>query len=297
MIDWLNWAPYIVVAGIVAFALFVIFNYVRVKKLPPVPSEHETELGSFRIVVVSCSGSSDVFDGDLYTFKTFFKEAKVRAWEKGLDEKYVKKIGKCLETAKKVYCYAMRQGTKKLAFISFGTALEVTFTAQEGRKFVVAQQLAPKVNGDFEYLPIVPIDQTRWEVSSNVYKEISEYSETAKILREKTPLAEELQAEKEENRVLKAKMTGFADEIGDLRDEAEYWKFEAKRREAQEKSEEGFRVPRIIRQGIPFGILAVAGYLISSMIPQVTQYSPYSPFLVAIILPGICYAIKKAIHK
>jgi uncharacterized protein YlzI (FlbEa/FlbD family) len=273
---------------VVAVLAFFVFSYIRTRKMPTVPIQYETELGLFRIIVCH-SKTSDLFEGVLYTFSSFLESAKAKPWEESLDKETLVKIKTCLDQSSEVHCYAMRQGMKKIGFIDVGPSLETKFTTQEGYKLVIAERIGSVVALDYEYVSLTPIDQKDWTLDESAIEKIEGNVQTAVSLRQGTPLVEQLNAEQEKNRVMQSKVDQLADEVGRLKDEVEYWKYEAKR--GIEKVEAAFQIPNWIKTYVPYAILFIIGYGIA---PQVTTYHP-ALVGVGLVLAG--FIVRKLLKK
>ena len=123
-----------------------------------------------------------------------------------------------------------------------------------------------------------------YELNPQDYENLGKTGQIVALVNEKGPLLQELKAEKDKNHVLQTKVDDLADDVGKLKDEVEYWKYEAKSKGVEEKEEKGVRIPKFIRKILPYGILFVIGYAVSPSIPQLGDYHPAILGVVLVIL-------------
>lgn len=192
--DILSWVPWIAVSVLSAVTVFIILNHIRTKRLPPTD---EPVVGEYRIELDV--GTHNVpYEGTLYYFNKFLDGISLKKWEKTLDQDTIEKIKKVLDASGKLHYYAMRQGTKKIAFISIGRPLETCFKTQGNHKLVLASGRIGKERGQFhEYITLEPVDQNTFTLNPDASKKFPDLTDALAILREKTPLVEELEIYKE----------------------------------------------------------------------------------------------------
>jgi hypothetical protein len=297
--DWLSWAPWIIASIVAAVLAFVAFNYVRTRKLPPTD---EPVVGDYRIEV-DVGTHITSFEGTLYYNNKYLSQRFLYAFAQKLTkqdqvtEDQVNGLKEFLQA--NAYWYAMRLGTKKLAFISLFHAIETTpfFKTEEktAKKVVHATGSFNKqeISG-FQQVTMEPINLSSYELNPQNYEILDNTGKMVALINEKGPLLQELIAEKEKNRVMQSKVDDLADGVGRLKDEVEYWKHEAKRKGVETAEEEATQIPQIIRRLLPYGILFIIGYVISPATPQLAEYHPA---LIGGLLAVAGFLIRKVLRK
>lgn len=276
--DLYAWAPYIFATIATSIVAFFILNYIRTRKLPPTD---EPVVGEYHIEV-DVGTHIIPFEGTLYYFNKLLNPRYLHTFAKILSKKktptnaQLKKFKSFLK--EKAFLYAMRQGTKKLAFIALQHPIETTpyFKTEEGtgRKIVHATGTIGNETKGFQHVTMEPINLSDYTLNPKDYDVLNNLGEMLRTLYEKAPLMQELEAEKEKNRVMQSKVNGMADEVGRLKDEVEYWKYEAKRKGIEKAEETRIRIPDWLRKIVPYAILFAIGYVVSPTIPQLSDYHP-----------------------
>jgi hypothetical protein len=289
MMDLYGLLPLIMVSIVGAITIFVLIHYLRTKKLPPTD---EPVVGEYRIEV-DVGTHIIPFEGTLYYNTKYLNEqlfhqfAQVITKQDKVTKEQVNELKEYLQ--KKCHCYAMRSGTKKLAFLSLEHPIETTpfFKTEEGtgKKIVHATGFFTRneIHG-FQQITFEPVSLRNYELNPQDYENLGKTGQIVALINEKGPLLQELKAEKEKNRVLQSKVDDLADDVGKLKDEVEYWKYEAKSKGVEEKEEKGVRIPKFIRKILPYGILFIIGYAVSPSIPQLGDYHPAILGVVLVIL-------------
>lgn len=266
---------YIFATGIVGVTIFTVLWWLRTKKLPPTD---EPVVGEYRIEVDV--GSHIVpFEGTLYYFNKLLNVQHLRTYAKTLEENgeesdldEVKR-----ELKEKAHLYAMRLGTKKLAFISLYHPVEIRpfFKSEQGtgRKIVHATGTIGKSTKGFQHITMEPIDLSSCELNPRDYEAFDKVGKLLTTLLEKAPLIEQIEAKEEQLRIVRNKADEFADELARKEDESQYWKELYKKKGAAPPAEkEGISVPPIIKNLLFFGVLFAIGYGVSSAILQLVEY-------------------------
>ena len=292
--DFYAWAPQIFAVIAISVVAFFIFVYIRTRKVPPTD---EPTVGEYRIEL-DVGTHIIPFEGTLYYFNKLLNPRHLHAFagtlstEGKVTESDLNELKNFLQ--ENGFFYAMRQGIKKLAFVSLYHPIETTpyFKTEEktGRKIVHATGTVGKETRGFQHVTMEPIDLGDYTLNPKDYSQLDNTGSLLTLLRETAPLIQELGAEKEKNRVIQSKVDSLADEVGNLKDEAEYWKHEAKRKGVEKIEEERFKFPGWILKVLPYGVLFIIGYALSPAIPQLADYHPV--FLgVGLVIAG--YVVKR----
>jgi hypothetical protein len=290
--------PYAAAIVFVSFALFVVWNYIKTKKMPPTD---EPMVGDYRIELDV--GTHFVsFEGTLYYFNKLLNPQHLHAYDKTIPDKKIRENLESLhKTLKKdAYFYAMRVGIKKLAFISLNHPIEVApyFKSEQGtgKKVVHATGFIGKPTRDFQPITIIPIDLSKNTLNPTTFDSLNHTGQLLMTLHEKAPLLEEISAKEQQLRVFKSKVDDMDDEIGKLTDEKEWWKHLAKKLgySGEPSEEKGFTLPAIIKTFAPYGLLFIVGYAVS---PHLLPQTEYHPALLGGVLVAIGFVGKWLIQK
>lgn len=293
------YTPLIITTIAAAIALFLVFNYFRTKKLPPTD---EPVVGDYRIEV-DVGTHIIPFEGTLYYNTKYLNPQFAYTFGKQItkgDKVTTDEMTKLHDHLKeKGHFYAMRMGTKKVAFISLEHPIEMKpfFKTEEntGKKIVHATGFYSKheING-FQQVTFSPIDLSINSLNPPSFELLENTGKLVALVNEKGPLLQQITTEQEKNRILQGKVDGLADEVGKKTDELEYWKELAKRKGIESTEKEGFRIPPIIRTITFYGALFVIGLVITPSIPQLENIP--SP-LVGVGLTVVGYIIRRLLKK
>lgn len=276
--DWLVWMPYIVASIVIAVVAFFILNYLRTKKLPPTD---EPVVGEYHIGLAV--GTHIIpFQGTLHYFTKFLNPRYLNTFAQKLNDgstvtkEDINAFRDYLQSD--AHFYAMRQGTKKVAFISLHPIeMSPYFKTEQGsglKQVYATGDYAPEEIGGFQVVSMTPIDQSTYTLNPPDYTKLDKTGKILATIFEKAPLLQELEAEQQKNKVMQGKVDEMADEVGRLKDEVEYWKYEAKRKGIAEPEEEGIKLPKWLKILVPYGISFGMGWLVFQNIPQLAQYHP-----------------------
>lgn len=296
MIDWLAWTPWIMAAILGAVIAFIVFNWFRTKKMPPTD---EPVVGEYRIEV-DVGTHIVAFEGTLYYFRNILNPNHLHVYAQTLSENLQNKLDN-LRTflQKNAYFYAMRQGTKKIAFVSLNHPVEVSpfFKSEEGsaKKIVHATGKIGESTKGFQHVTMEPINLRNYELNPKEYAKFDDVGKLLTTLFEKAPLIQQIESERAKNKIMQDKVNDMANEIGRLKDEAVRWKYEAKGKGVEKTEEEGLLAfPLWLKKYLPYGLALVIGYLISPQIPQLTETHP---IILGIAFVAGLFIVRKGVRR
>lgn len=293
MSDWLAWLPWVIASIVGAVLAFVLFNYVRTRKLPPTD---EPIVGFYRIELDK-GDTIKPFEANLYYNNGQLNPDNFQALIQVLPQKLKEKaIELRKELERNYHFYAMRVGMRVVSFVS-KNPIEARpfFKGEQGTSRKIVQTNGRFYKGDKrDYVIMGPRDLFEGNPNPQVASILLDVPKLLEKLNEATPLIQEINAVREKNRVMQSKVDDLADDVGKLKDEVEYWKREAKRRGVEEKEEVGINLPRFALKLLPYGLLFVIGYVISPAIPQLAEVHP---IFLALGLAAVGYVVKRVLGK
>jgi hypothetical protein len=289
--------PWLVAGIALAVALAYIIYWLKTKKLPPT----DEPLVSDNYKIFLDVGSYIIpLEGSVHYFNKIINPKHLHIIAKSLTTD----ISKLQDSLKeqKTYFYAMRHYTAKLAIICLRYPIETTphFKSEEktGKKIVLATGSMGKEISGWKAVVMQPQDQNEHTLNPSDYKILESFGDLLLTIREKAPIQEELDTERGTNKVLQSKVNDMDMEMGALKDEAEYWKRLAMKKEEVTEAGEGLKIPKWIRTLILYGIVALIGYGIGYVLgqssPDIAQVHPLIFSIGAIVFVWI---IKKLFNK
>jgi hypothetical protein len=303
-IDWLSWMPHVIASGVIATVAFFIITYIRTKKLRPTD---EPAVGEYHIEV-DVGTVIHPFKGTLFYNTKFLNEQFYYEFAKLLSgENTEVKTEELIQLKdylnEKCHMYAMRVGTKKIAFISVEHPIEISpyFKTEErtGRKIVHATGWFNKheING-FQQVTMAPIDLKELQLNPKGFETLGKLGEILAVVSEKGPLIQEIRFERQRANVLQTKVDQLSQALGESTDEIEYWKHLARGSPAEKEKEEGFgfrlRVPSWVKELLPSAFFFIIGILLSPAIPQLEGTHPV---VLGIGFAAIAFIGKKVLVK
>ncbi|NIQ05845.1 MAG: hypothetical protein GWO20_09020, partial [Candidatus Korarchaeota archaeon] len=158
------------------------------------------------------------FEGSLYYFNKLLNPKHLHQYAETLGAEMKTSLAELKNFLKdEAYFYAMRQGTRKLAFISLHHPIEISpfFKTEQdtGRKIVHATGTIGKKTKGFQHVTMEPINLSDYELNPQEYQTLDHTGKLLTELLEKAPLIEELEAREEELRVVRSKTHELADEV------------------------------------------------------------------------------------
>lgn len=278
--DWLMWIPWVIGAIVAAAVAFVLFNWIGVKKLKV---NQEPVVGDYRIEV-DVGRRLECFEGELRYFEDMMRPGYLHQLAETLSSKTDKgsfeELREYLVT--KCHHYAMRQGTRKYAFISAEHPIEVSpfFKSEQGSDIKVVHAVGTNLDtkiGGYYFVAFEPVDLSTNELNPKDYSLFGHFAKFTAHLLDKAPLMARMEALEEECRIMESKNQEIADKLGQVVDERESWKFTAELHGAggEPKEEEGTTdLGTLIKQCIPYAILFGVGYWLSPFIPDLAEFNP-----------------------